>query len=65
MRVRHRFRLSMTWAGLTVCYVAAIPFFRSNLLGDLGFPVLFGGFALVETSSTVLQEKRDVSAFAH
>ena len=35
-----------TAAGLWQCYVAAIPFFRGTLLGDLVFTiVLFGGYA--------------------
>jgi len=30
--------------GLIDCYVAAIPFFRNSLLGDLGYAaLLFGG----------------------
>ena len=36
-----------TAAGLWQCYVAAIPFFRGTLLGDLVYTVcLFGGFAM-------------------
>lgn len=36
-----------TWQGLTACYVAAIPFFKYTLLGDLIFAcLLFGGYAL-------------------
>lgn len=32
-----------TWAGLTTCYVAGLPFFRRGLAGDLLFTaVLFG-----------------------
>lgn len=35
-------------AGLTQCYVQAIPFFRYTLAGDLLFAfVLFGGYSLV------------------
>ena len=38
-----------TMAGLTACYVAAIPFFQNTLAGDLFFSaLLFGGFALLE-----------------
>ena len=49
----------LTWSGLTACYVAAIPFFRNSLLGDLGFAaVLFGGFHLLETSYPALQEQQ-------
>ncbi len=37
-----------TWAGLVACYVAGIPFYRHQLLGDLAYTaLLFGGFALV------------------
>jgi hypothetical protein len=52
----------MSWAGLATCYAAALPFFRNSLLGDMGFAaVLFGGFALLETYFTSLQENREVS----
>ena len=38
-----------TMEGLLACYVAAIPFFRHTLLGDMLYAaVLFGGFALIE-----------------
>ena len=38
-----------TLAGLVDCYVAAIPFFRNSLAGDLVYAaILFGGFALVQ-----------------
>lgn len=37
-----------TWAGLAACYVAGLPFYRNQLLGDLASAAfLFGGFALV------------------
>lgn len=37
-----------TWAGLVACYVAGIPFYRHQLLGDVVYTaLLFGGFALV------------------
>ena len=40
-----------TPAGLWQCYLAAIPFFRSTVLGDLVYTAaLFGGFAAVSTS---------------
>ena len=56
----------MTWAGLTACYAAAIPFFRNSLVGDIGFvAVLFGGFALVETYFTSLQENRELSVISN
>ncbi len=36
-----------SWSGLAECYVAAIPFFRYTLAGDLFFAVvLFGSYAL-------------------
>jgi hypothetical protein len=36
-------------AGLSACYVAAIPFFPNTLAGDLFYTVLlFGGFAVAE-----------------
>jgi hypothetical protein len=55
----------LTWAGLTTCYVAAVPFFRNSLLGDLGFAaLLFGGFALLETSYPSLQEPQPCSVVA-
>jgi hypothetical protein len=38
-----------TLAGLTACYVAAIPFFQNSLAGDLFYAtLLFGGFAVAE-----------------
>ncbi len=53
-----------TLAGLIQCYVAAIPFFRNTLTGDLLFAtMLFGGFALMERyvpavrMKTLIQER--------
>ena len=38
-----------TLAGLSACFVAAIPFFQNTLAGDLFFSaLLFGGFAIAE-----------------
>lgn len=38
-----------TWAGLVECFVAALPFYRMALAGDLFYcGVLFGGLALAE-----------------
>jgi hypothetical protein len=38
-----------TWMGLADCYLAAIPFFRNTLLGNLIYSaLLFGGLALAE-----------------
>ena len=37
-----------TAGGLAACFVAALPFFRNKMLGDLAFAtVLFGGYALL------------------
>jgi hypothetical protein len=48
-----------TIAGLTECYVAAIPFFQSTLLGDAVYTsVLFGTFAIAETLLPVLREQQ-------
>lgn len=46
-----------TPVGLRECYVAAIPFFRNMLLGDLFYAgVLFGGLALAERRYGILRE---------
>lgn len=46
-----------TWAGLAAAYVAALPFFRNTVLGDLSYvAVLFGGFALLERYLPALRE---------
>jgi hypothetical protein len=45
-------------AGLAECYIAALPFFRYTLAGDLSCTLLlFGGFALLERSFPVLRER--------
>jgi hypothetical protein len=45
-----------TLGGLIACYIAAIPFFRNMLLGDLLYTaVLFGGFSLLERWLPVLR----------
>ena len=37
------------WSGLLNCYIAAIPYFRNLLLGNLFFgTILFGGFELAQ-----------------
>ena len=42
------------WAGLTACYVAAIPFFQNSLAGVLLYSgVLFGLMALLERTAGV------------
>ena len=48
----------LTWAGLTTCYVAAIPFFQNTLAGDLFFTaLLFGGFALAERAVPAIRQR--------
>ena len=45
-------------AGLTSCYVAAIPFFQNTLAGDLFYAgLLFGGFALLERAVPAVRAK--------
>jgi hypothetical protein len=47
-------------AGLGACYVAAIPFFRNTLAGDLFYAaLLFGGFALAEHMLPKLRQERE------
>jgi hypothetical protein len=47
-----------TGTGLFACYVAALPFFRNTLIGDLFYTVmLFGGFAVLGRKLPVLQEQ--------
>jgi hypothetical protein len=49
----------LTFAGLTACYVAAIPFFQNTVAGDLFYSaVLFGGFALLERAVPQLRLQR-------
>jgi hypothetical protein len=49
-----------TFAGLTTCYVAAIPFFQNTVAGDLFFSgLLFGGFALLERAVPMLRAGRE------
>lgn len=46
-----------TLAGLSACFVAAIPFFQNTLAGDLLFTaLLFGGFALAEQAAPALRQ---------
>ena len=45
-----------TWQGLTVCYTAAIPFFKNTLLGDVFYTTaLFGVFELAAWRFPVLK----------
>jgi len=47
-----------TVTGLASCYVAAIPFFRNTLAGNVFYSlVLFGGFALAQRYLPVLREE--------
>jgi len=47
-----------TIAGLTACYVSAIPFFQNTLLGDAVYTsLLFGTFAIAEMLFPVLREQ--------
>jgi hypothetical protein len=51
-----------TLAGLMVCYTAAIPFFRSSLIGDIAFTaILFGGFTWLEKAVVSLREKQQTA----
>jgi len=46
-----------TFAGLTVCYTAGVPFFWNTLAGDAFYAaVLFGSFALAERFVPILHE---------
>ena len=41
-----------TWAGLTTCYIAALPFFGRTILGDLFYAgLLFSAYALLHRHS--------------
>jgi Family of unknown function (DUF6580) len=52
-----------TMAGITECYVAAIPFFRNTLAGDLVYSgLLFGGLALAEKRWPALAEAKPALA---
>ena len=45
-----------TFAGLLECYVAALPFLRNSVIGNLAYTgVLFGGFALLENTFHALK----------
>jgi hypothetical protein len=53
----------MTPAGLLACYIAGIPFFGNELLGDAVYcTVLFGGLALAESAFPRLREPLPVAA---
>jgi hypothetical protein len=37
-----------TMAGLSACYLAGVPFYRNQVLGDVVYTVaIFGGYALI------------------
>ena len=47
-----------TWAGLTACFVNAVPFFRYTLAGDVGFVVvLFGAVWVAEAVFPAVRER--------
>lgn len=47
-----------TAEGLATCYVAAIPFFKGTLMGDLFYnTIFFGGFSLAKWMAPVLLKK--------
>jgi len=51
-----------TGAGLTACYVAAIPFFQNTVVADLFYAgLLFGGFALLERAVPAVRDPRTPS----
>jgi hypothetical protein len=48
----------LTWAGLTQCYVVALPFLDKTVLGDLIWTgVLFGGAWLVQRSPVLAKQR--------
>lgn len=52
---------AQTWQGLLDCYVAAIPFFRNTVSGDLVYTAaLFGAYAY--SQQTLLAKKQSVFA---
>jgi len=54
-----------TVAGLISCFVAALPFFRNTLLGDIFYTaVLFGGFHILERHFSVLREPATLGSSA-
>lgn len=54
-----------TSTGLVACYVAALPFFRNSIEGDLIYTLLlFGGFAALERRFAGLREPSPTQGFA-
>jgi hypothetical protein len=51
-----------TWSGLVTCYVAAIPFFRNHVVGELLFAMaIFGTPMLIEA----MQRRKAYATLAH
>jgi hypothetical protein len=51
-----------SWSGLCECYMAAIPFFRYTLAGDLFFAVvLFGSYALALSMAPARQPAAEIN----
>jgi hypothetical protein len=51
-----------TGGGLVECYIAALPFFRNTLAGDLLYTAtLFGGYALLERKLLGLRERAGIA----
>jgi len=47
------------WQGFTACYIAALPFLRNELLGDLFYSgLLFGAFYLAQLKFPTLLKQR-------
>ena len=51
-----------TFAGLSTCYVAALPFFQRGLASDLFFSAVFFGVGALAASSTRSLPTRDIAA---
>jgi hypothetical protein len=52
-----------TWQGLVTCYVAAIPYIKNMLIGNLVFSaVLFGAFELAQKKFPGLRVRRSLHA---
>ncbi len=50
---------SLDFAGLSTCYIAAIPFFDKTILSDLFYnALLFGGFYLLQLNVPSLAEQK-------
>ena len=47
-----------TWEGLAACYIAALPYLRNAIVGNLVYAaILFGGFALAERRLPALRDR--------